>query len=209
MNTRAFREVLGLSRRGPVRRGRGSTSRVGRIFRGLLVFVGLLGLGIRADEPAPRASKRFQIVTKAFKPGGRIPRRYTGDGRDISPPLTWKNVPPGTKSLVLICFDPDAPGGLWVHWLVYAISPALSGLPAAVPPSYTVPGKYRQGLNSWRRVGYGGPHPPRGQRHRYFFRLFALNTLVTLPGGAKYKQVLAAMRGHVIAQTEIMGTYRR
>ena len=109
----------------------------------------------------------------------------------------------------MVCFDPDAPGGVWIHWLVYDIQPGITGFPEGVPPAYRVRGKYKQGLNSWRRVGYGGPHPPRGQTHRYIFRLYALKSRITLPGGAKFKQVEAALQGRVLARTEIMGTYRR
>jgi len=154
-------------------------------------------------------SNGFRLYSPAFRYGARIPKQYTGDGDDISPPLKWRNVPPGTRSLVLVCEDPDAPGRTWIHWVVYDIAPNLKELPAGVRPSREMPGKFKQGVNSWRRLGYGGPHPPPGKAHRYYFRLYAISQPVGLPGGARWNQVRAAMHGHVLAIAEYMGTYSR
>jgi len=158
-----------------------------------------------AQGPVPG----FRIASPAFRLGGPIPSEHAGDGADLSPPLVWRTPPSGTRSFVLLCLDPDAPGGTWVHWVVYDISPGVREMRKGVKPAGEAPGRFRQGLNSWRRTGYGGPHPPPGKTHRYFFRLFALDRTLDLPPGASPTAVRKAMRGHVLGQTETMGTYRR
>jgi Raf kinase inhibitor-like YbhB/YbcL family protein len=137
-----------------------------------------------------------------------IPAEYTCDGQDISPPLNWKNLPPGTKSLTLICDDPDAPVGIWVHWVVFNIPPEESGLAENVRPERELNNGMRQGNNDWRKIGYGGPCPP-GGTHRYFFKLYALDTELDLEPGATDKAVLKAMKGHILAEAQLTGKYKR
>ena len=150
----------------------------------------------------------FEITSTAFGPGEPIPPRYTCDGEDVSPPLGWGDPPPGTQSLALICDDPDAPAGTWVHWVLYNLPAGTRSLPAAIPADADPPNGGRHGENSGRRVGYGGPCPPSGT-HRYFFKLYALDAALDLTAGASKEQLLQAMEGHVLAQTEFMGTYTR
>ncbi len=150
----------------------------------------------------------FELTSNAFNAGEAIPTQYTCDGDDISPPLQWSNPPAGTKSLVLICDDPDAPVGTWVHWVVYDLPPDLNSLPEGMPPDEHPAVGGTHGINSWRRTGYGGPCPP-GGRHRYFFRLYALDTTLNLEARASARQVRQAMEGHILAQAELMGTYSR
>jgi len=150
----------------------------------------------------------FELTSTAFVQGKPIPRQYTCDGQDISPPLSWSDPPAGTRSLALIADDPDAPVGVWVHWVLYNLPAESRGLPEAVPADAELADGSRHGRNSWRRPGYGGPCPPRGT-HRYFFKLYALDTVLDLRAGADKGQLLKAMEGHVLAQAELMGTYAR
>ncbi|MDA2930842.1 YbhB/YbcL family Raf kinase inhibitor-like protein [Acidobacteria bacterium AH-259-O06] len=137
-----------------------------------------------------------------------MPPRYTCDGEDISPPLKWSDPPENTKSFALIADDPDAPVGTWVHWVLYNLPAETRGLPEAVPGEAELADGSRQGQNSWRRLGYGGPCPP-GGTHRYFFKLYALKAALDLAAGASKEQVLQAMEGQILAQTELMGRYSR
>ncbi len=148
------------------------------------------------------------VVSEAFEGGGLIPVRYTCDGEDISPPIHWSGIPQGTRSLSLVCEDPDAPAGTWIHWVVFDIPPGLDGFREAVPGVKTLEGGAKQGLNDFHRIGYGGPCPPRGS-HRYFFRLYALDTIIPLEAGATREELMKAMEGHVIADGVLMGRYRR
>ena len=151
----------------------------------------------------------FQIQSPAFANGAPIPAKFTCDGSDVSPALAWMGAPPGTKSFVLVCEDPDAPGGTWVHWVIYAIPSKETGLAEGVPPAKGLPNGAVQGANSWRRTGYGGPCPPRGKPHRYFFRLYALNTDPRLGPGATTDQLFKAIESRILGQAELMGTYGR
>lgn len=144
--------------------------------------------------------------SSAFGYGQPVPAVYTCKGRDISPPLQWSDLPAGTKSLALIMDDPDAPMGTWVHWVIYNIPPTRNGLEEAIPAQERLADGSLQGKNSWRRIGYGGPCPPSGT-HRYYFRLYALDSTLSLAPGASKEQVLAAMQGHILAQAEWMGTF--
>ena len=151
------------------------------------------------------------ITSTAFAPAGEIPELYTCEGRDISPALAWSGVPPGAKSLALIVDDPDAPDPrapkmTWVHWILYNMPPATTGLPEAVRPE-ALPAGTGQGINDWKRTGYGGPCPPIG-RHRYYHKLYALDAMLRLDRPTK-KQLEAAMQGHVLASAELMGTYQK
>jgi len=148
------------------------------------------------------------ITCPSFEPGEMIPPVYTCDGKDLSPPLLWKDAPAGTKSLALISDDPDAPVGTWVHWVVWNIPATVNSLEENQPKKESLPGGIRQGTTDFRRIGYGGPCPPSGT-HRYYFRLFALDTLLDLPGTTTKAQLEKAMKGHVLGQAELMGKYRR
>jgi Raf kinase inhibitor-like YbhB/YbcL family protein len=147
----------------------------------------------------------MQVTSSAFAEGQLIPEKYTCDGKDLSPPLQWTNAPPNIKSLALIVDDPDAPVGNWVHWVIYGIAADTTGLPESVDKSQYVLKGARQGLNDFRRLGYGGPCPPPGKAHRYFFKLYALDTEIDLKPGAKKKDLLAAMSSHVVGGGAIDG----
>ncbi len=153
--------------------------------------------------------QKIELTSPAFSHGSFIPAKYTCDGQDVSPELTWVGVPEGTRTLALICDDPDAPVGTWVHWVLFNIPPDLKSLPEAVPALERVLGTAVHGVNDFGRLGYGGPCPPRGSAHRYFFKLYALDTKLDLPPGASKRQVLAAAEGHVLGQGELMGKYQR
>jgi|SRR5436309_5781644 len=150
----------------------------------------------------------MRIESAAFAPDSLIPSVHTCDGKDLSPPLSWSEPPQGTRSFALICDDPDAPMGTWVHWIAWNIPPGSGGLSQGIPKSGELTDGTRMGTNDFRRLGYGGPCPPSGT-HRYFFRLFALDQVLELPAGATRMELEHAMLGHVLAQAEIMGKYRR
>jgi Raf kinase inhibitor-like YbhB/YbcL family protein len=151
----------------------------------------------------------IELTSSAFQDGATIPRQYTGDGRDLSPPLRWGNGPEGTRSLTLICEDPDAPRGIWTHWVVFNLPPETRELAEGMPPEAALTNGAIQGRNDFGKPGYGGPAPPRGKPHRYFFKLYALDQPLTLKTGADRAQVLAAMKGHVLDEGQLMGTYQR
>jgi hypothetical protein len=150
----------------------------------------------------------LKITSSTFTEGGRIPKQYTCDGADISPDLSWAGVPESTKSLVLICDDPDAPMGTWVHWVLFNIPPGESALPAKTPSNANLSNGAKHGTNDFRRLGYGGPCPP-GGTHRYYFKLYALDIELNLDSGATKSKVEEAMRGHILAEGQLMGKYQR
>ena len=150
----------------------------------------------------------FTIKTTAFPNAGTIPKRYTCDGPDLSPELSWAGAPPGTQSFALIADDPDAPVGTWTHWIIWDIPPG-KGLPEGVAKSETLKDGTRQGKNDFKRIGYGGPCPPPGKPHRYFFKLYALDTKLEVKAGASRKELESAMKAHVLSQAELMGRYGR
>jgi Raf kinase inhibitor-like YbhB/YbcL family protein len=150
----------------------------------------------------------MEISSPSFKHGDFIPRKYTCDGDDVSPPLNWENVPDGTKSFALISDDPDAPMGTWVHWVLYNMPADLRSLPEGVPKIKKLENGSMQGITDFRRLGYGGPCPPGGM-HRYFFKLYALDTMLNLDTGASKVGVVKAMQGHILGQCELMGKYKR
>ncbi len=153
-------------------------------------------------------SMEIKITSAAFVEGGMIPRKYTCDGEDISPPLAWTGVPDGSKTIALISDDPDAPMGTWVHWVLFNLPATEKGLSGAVPPDKELKNGAKQGRNDFRRIGYGGPCPP-GGTHRYFFKVYALDAVLNLPAGATKAELLKAMEGHILAQGQLMGKYRR
>src|SRR5262245_52007915 len=151
----------------------------------------------------------IQLSSPAFEEGGAIPKQHTGDGKDTSPPLRWADPPEGTKSFALVCDDPDAPRGTWTHWLLFNLPPDRRELEEAAAASWAHDGGARQGKNDFGKNGYGGPAPPPGKPHRSYFRLYALDTVLDLPAGAGREQLLAAMKGHVLAEGQLMGRYGR
>jgi Raf kinase inhibitor-like YbhB/YbcL family protein len=162
-----------------------------------------------AQQREEGAAMAFKLTSSAFADGGAIPAKYTCEGGDVSPPLAWSGVPAGAKSLALVVDDPDAPDPkapkmTWVHWVLYDIPPAAAGIgEGAKPPAGT-----REGVNDWARTGYGGPCPPIG-RHRYFHKLYALDTLLPDLKRPSKSQLEAAMHGHVIAEARLIGTYQK
>jgi len=150
----------------------------------------------------------MEIKSSVFDEGGMIPKRYTCDDADISPPLSWTGAPEGTKSFALISDDPDAPVGTWVHWVIFNMPANVSELPEMVPPSKSLPDGTKQGTNDFRKIGYGGPCPP-GGTHRYYFKLYALDTELNLDAGATKADVTRAMQGHILAECHLMGRYSR
>ena len=151
---------------------------------------------------------KIQVTSPAFSEGTSIPADHTCDGADLSPPLAWSGVPPEAKSLVLIADDLDAPGGDWVHWVIYDLPPTVDQLPVAVPATEQLSMGGTQGKTDFGRTGYGGPCPPRGT-HRYFFKLYALDSLLHLKPGATKKELLKSMQGHILAEGQLMGKYQR
>lgn len=209
-----------------------SALRRGRIvaFVGLLGAIALAGCGgergeeqVAAKSNASKAAAKsgdskpiagrtklpsFEVTSTAFDAGGTIPKVHTADGEDLSPPLRWQGAPAATKSFVLLCDDPDAPRGTWVHWVVYDIDPTVSALGAGISDTPKIGGA-AQGKNDFGNLGYGGPSPPKGPAHRYFFRVLALDRKLGLEPGATRSEVLAAADGHAIALGELMGRYGR
>jgi Raf kinase inhibitor-like YbhB/YbcL family protein len=154
----------------------------------------------------------MNLTSTAFADRGDIPRLYTCEGKDVSPPLAWSGLPAGTQSLALIVDDPDAPDPAapkrtWVHWVLYNVPPTATGLAEAIA-SADLPAGTKEGLNDWNRTGYGGPCPPIG-RHRYFHKLYALDTILPELGKANKAQLEKAMQGHILAHVELVGTYQK
>lgn len=146
----------------------------------------------------------LKLTSRAFADGGQIPQKYTCDGEDVNPPLTISGVPENTQSLVLIVDDPDAPRGVWDHWLVWKISPTTGEVPENSVPAGAV-----QGTNSFGKVSWGGPCPPPGPAHRYVFKLYALDISLDLAAGARKAEIEQALTGHILAQTQLVGRYGR
>lgn len=151
----------------------------------------------------------FKLTSTAFVHGDTIPKQFTCEGTDISPALEWSGAPENTKSFSLIADDPDAPVGTWVHWVLYDLPPETKHLGEDVPNDEHLPSGARQGRNDFRRIGYGGPCPPPGAAHRYFFKLFALDARLNLKSGASKADVEKAISGHILAQASLMGRYKR
>ena len=179
-----------------------------------IIYLQILGLililacvACQASSPGGEeegdAQMPMTISSTAFSEGDEIPRRHTCDGEDLSPPLTWSGTPNDLQSLVMITDDPDAPSGTFVHWVLYNIPPDTSSL------SEGVSGVGTQGVNGFGKSGYGGPCPPKGPAHRYFFKIYALDTSLNLQSSATKAEVEMAMQGHVLAQGQLMGTYKR
>jgi Raf kinase inhibitor-like YbhB/YbcL family protein len=175
----------------------------------IALLAGIIGVGLGLSPLESGGNDMAITVTSsAFTEGALIPKRHTCDAEDISPDLRWSGVPAGAKSVALICDDPDAPVGTWVHWVLFNIPVEVSALPAGVPADATLQNGARHGKNDFRKLGYGGPCPP-GGTHRYYFKLYALDSLLELESGSTKAQVLAAMKGHILAEGQLMGRYKR
>jgi Raf kinase inhibitor-like YbhB/YbcL family protein len=159
-------------------------------------------------DKSKESKTEFKLTSTAFQEGQAIPRQYTCDGVDVSPPLEWSGAPSGVKSFALICDDPDAPSGTFVHWVLYNLPGEKIGFVENVPKTESVPGGGLQGWNDFKQIGYGGPCPPSGT-HRYFFKLYAVDTELSLKAGATKADVEQAMSGHIVGQAQLMGIYRR
>ena len=179
----------------------------------VLVFaIALLTTGTGAcnskNPPSREEVAMVRVTSSAFSEGDSIPALYTCEGNDVSPPLKWSGVPAETKSIALTCTDPDAPRGTFVHWVLFNLPPSTDGLPEGVTPD-TVPQGAVNGTNDFPKLGYGGPCPPRGGPHRYYFTVCALDTVLALPPGARLRDLTAAMEGHILAEGSLMGRYAR
>ncbi len=181
---------------------------------GVLVLFCLISLvlpGCESREAAlPEEGKvTLSLSSSAFEEGEQIPARYTCEGQDISPPLAWSEPPAETQSFTLIMDDPDAPGGVFTHWILFNLPSKSHQLPEAISSQSQLPNGALQGKNDFGNIGYGGPCPPPGRSHRYQFNLYALEQPLDLKAGASKKQVIDAMRGHILAQGQLTGTYQR
>jgi Raf kinase inhibitor-like YbhB/YbcL family protein len=199
----------------------------------LLILPGFFAIAAEPKDPDPSSVKQeaasnkdasskgekqmtLEITSTAFKEGEPIPKKYTGEGADVSPPLAWTGVPEKTKELVLICDDPDAhTDDPWVHWVIYKIPANATGLKEGIPRKarLTEPAGALQGKNSWPsskdNIGYRGPMPPPGRGHRYFFKLYALEAKLSAEAGMDKKSILQEIEQHVLAKGQLMGTYER
>lgn len=175
----------------------------------LLPAVSCSSSALHSEQRRDPSPSGFRIESTAFKEGGNIPRRFTCEGDNVSPALTWSGPPAGTRSFVLIVEDPDAPAGVWTHWVVYNLPARARAMAGNVVKQARLPGAGLQGRNSFGRIGYGGPCPPPGNAHRYYFRLYALDTMLSLQPGASRQDVLAAAKGHTLGEAELMGRFKR
>ncbi len=174
-----------------------------------------LAVALTGCADAPNASEKgeesmaFELKSSAFSAGEEIPKKFTCEGPDVSPALSWGEAPPGTQSFGLIMDDPDAPVGTWVHWVIYNLPPDARELSENLAKDKELPNGARQGTNDFKKFGYGGPCPPPGPAHRYFFKLYALDTKLDLKAGASKADLEKAMQGHILGQAELMGRYQR
>lgn len=161
-----------------------------------------------ASEIRGEKIMEIKLISPAFKEGEMIPKKYTCQGEDVSPPLSWGAVPEGTKSIALISDDPDAPAGTWVHWVLFNIPAGTKNLDENISPQKILPDGSRHGITDFQRIGYGGPCPPSGT-HRYYFKIYALDKMLDLNAGAAKKELLKAMEGHILARGQLMGRYKK
>jgi Raf kinase inhibitor-like YbhB/YbcL family protein len=175
----------------------------GRILLAGLVLFGAMAIGAKGGPMS------LEVSSTAFSNGGNIPKKHTCDGPDLSPALTWSGAPAGTQTFALIADDPDAPVGTWVHWVLYNAPASAQGFTEGIKKDDQLPDGTMQGRNDFRKIGYGGPCPPPGKPHRYYFKLYALDAKLHLKPGATKAEVELAMKGHILAQAEWMGRYGR
>jgi Raf kinase inhibitor-like YbhB/YbcL family protein len=162
-----------------------------------------------SPQSSPQGAHSMTITSPSFPNGGAIAKKVTCDGPDVSPQLSWSDAPAGTKSFALLTDDPDAPVGNWNHWTMWNLPPTTGSLPEGTSKESKLPDGSQQGMNDFRRTGYNGPCPPPGKPHRYYFKLFALDTKLDLKSNGSKKELEAAMKGHILAQAEWMGRYGR
>jgi Raf kinase inhibitor-like YbhB/YbcL family protein len=177
------------------------------IFAALIVSAGCQNKP--SEVSSGSATMTIELASPAFRAGETIPKQYTGDGKDMSPPLKWTEPPANTKSFALICDDPDAPRGTWVHWVLFNLPADRRELAEGMPAKEELPNGAKQGTNDFPKIGWAGPAPPPGKAHRYYFKLYALDTELDLPKGVKKADLVAAMKGHVVAEGQLMGRYGR
>jgi len=175
----------------------------------ILFLALILCAGCRNGPANGEETMALNLSSKSFAAGENIPKQFTCDGEDRSPELHWNEPPVGTKTFALIADDPDAPVGTWVHWVLFNLLPDTRSLPEALPKKDALAGGAAQGQNDFGKTGYGGPCPPPGKPHRYFFKLYALDSTVTLKSGTTKSDLERAMKGHILAQAELMGRYGR
>lgn len=178
-----------------------------KVFASILSLCLLLTLS-GEGQSAQKGEKKMELKSAAFSQGGAIPPKFTCDGEDISPALSWSAGPSGTQSFALIAEDPDAPMGTWTHWVIWNIPASERELPEKVPGEKQLKNGAAQGTSSFKKVGYGGPCPP-GGTHRYFFKLFALDKKLSLEPGSGKEDLLKEIKGHVLGEAQLMGTYKR
>ncbi|MDD1665608.1 MAG: YbhB/YbcL family Raf kinase inhibitor-like protein [Methanomicrobiales archaeon] len=188
-----------------VTRVREGAVRAARHLTFVLLFIssGCLIPGGRGGAPA------LDVSSDAFTQNRQIPVVYTCDGTNVSPPLSWHPVPQGAASIAVLVIDPDAPGGTFTHWVAYNIQPGTRAIPAGAPGKNVLPAGSVQGMNDMGRQGYGGPCPPKGKPHHYHFTVYALDSVITLTGKRDGRMLVEALAGHVLAQGELVGIYRR
>jgi Raf kinase inhibitor-like YbhB/YbcL family protein len=175
----------------------------------LALFLALCTAAPAAPSSAVQQTTAMKLTSTAFADGQPIPAKFSYENSSISPALAWSDAPAGTKSFALVCDDPDAPSGDWVHWVIYDIPATITALPEHVPALETLSNGASQGVNDFGRVGYGGPCPPPGKPHRYFFRLYALDANPALSPSPRKSDLLRAIQGHILAEAQLIGTYQR
>lgn len=174
-----------------------------------LAFLMLLAISIPALAKASSEAEKLTVSSKAFTEGSTIPKEFTADGNDVSPGITWSEVPKGTKSLAITCEDPDAPAGTWFHWIVYDIPPTTTRMKQGVVKRPDLPEGIKQGTNDFGKSGYNGPSPPKGPVHHYHFKVFALDSKLSLKAGADKRAFYSAIKGKVLGQGMLTGLYQR
>jgi len=175
-----------------------------------VLFTGACAKPDRQVSPVKtRAAITMKITSPGFAEGQPIPSKYTCDGENVSPALSWDQVPPAAKAFTLICDDPDAPAGTWVHWVLYDLPASNRALREGIQPAAQLPSGASQGHNDFRQSGYGGPCPPPGTSYRYYFKVYALDGTLGLKPGATKADVETAMKGHILGEGQLMGTYKR
>lgn len=184
-----------------------------RIFKTVCLLLAVAALAGAQDQGRSRkqgdSGKAFELKASEFQSGGVIPKKFTCDGGDVSPALQWTEPPAGAQSFALIMDDPDAPGGTWVHWVLFNLPGTARELPEGVPPDAELSNGGRHGESSFGQLGYGGPCPPPGPPHRYFFKLYALDAKTRLDPGATKADLERTVKGHILAKAELVGRYRR
>jgi hypothetical protein len=205
-----FKFVPGILHRLERPAGWAASKQVGLLVSILMLFsFAMVGCARQAPVPQEEAEMTLSLTSTAFKEGDKIPVKYTCDGEDISPPLASDEPPQKTQAFVLIVDDPDAPGGVFTHWVLFNIPGNVRQLGEGVPTQERLQNGALQGKNDFGRIGYGGPCPPRGPAHHYRFTVYAVDESLDLKPGVSKKQILDAMKGHILAQGQLMGTYQR